>query len=89
VLNLTRNGEKEEFSFNTFMTDAYDDCWKYTPLIELYNHYNTGVPTLLGAVNPAMEEAAKKGGLLLKSVLQEDDRIFITVGKNPNVYTKT
>jgi hypothetical protein len=79
----------EEFSFNTFMSDADDDCWQYTPLIALYNFYSSQFPSPpSGAVNQAMSEAAKKGGLILKSVLQEENREFKTVSTSPKKYTK-
>jgi hypothetical protein len=77
----------DQFSFNTFMNDATDDCWKYTPLINLYNLYNTGIQPLAGTVDPAMTEAAKKGGMILKNVLLEEIRNFKTVSHNPNNYT--
>jgi len=77
----------DQFSFNTLMSDAYDDCWQQTPLIKLYHLYNTGVQTPTGTVNPAMKTAAQKGGGLLMCVLREDTRNFKTVSNNPNVYT--
>ncbi|MDR1232329.1 MAG: hypothetical protein LBK61_13125 [Spirochaetaceae bacterium] len=75
----------DQFGFRTFMNGM--DDWHYTPLIDLYDHYDTGVSVPPGATNPAMTKAAQDGGRLLVRVLQEDGRNFKTVSQGPNVYT--
>ena len=79
----------DTFSFNTFMNDAKDDCWKSTPLIMLFNVFNNNAQIPPNTINPAMKKAAKKGGLLLKSVLQEIQFNFTTVpNSSPKEYKK-